>query len=401
MNKEAYSSYRWAILMVSWVCMFILSFGWYVMPSLSFLLPEIYEISVPQYNLAITFPFLIAGILCIPGGMLADTLGIRKTVTISMIFGALGFIGRAYLTGGFPVLLLSMSGVGIAMGLMFPNIPKMVSAWFPPKQAGFASGIFTTGMFVGIASGMATALYLPEWGITTIILGILVFISSGAFFLIVRDAPPGEELPSPNLLDGLKAGIRSRTIWAAALASFAGFGGMVCFINTYPTAVTSVYELTPEMGSLLGSLITYLGIPGSLILPLLTEKIQRRSLLIIIGLTTGFGIIIPWLLASTGTFWLWIGVIVAGLGGGGLPPLILEIPVLLPSIEGNPIGKEHVGGASALITSLMQFGGFFCLPFIVEPIIISSGYTLGYTVSAILFGSLAGFALMFNYPKDM
>lgn len=398
---EDYPSYRWAILAVSWICMFILSFGWYLMPSLSFRLPDLYGITKAQYNLTLTFPFLIAGILCIPGGMLADTLGIRKSVTISMIFGALGFFGRGNLAGGFPFLLFSMAGVGIAMGLMFPNIPKMVSAWFPPKQAGFASGIFTTGMFVGIASGMATATYFPDWVITTIILGILVLISSIVFYAIARDAPSSKEIPSPNLLDGLRAGLKSRTVWAAAIAAFAAFGGMVCFINTYPVAVASEFKLSPEIGGILGALITYLGIPGSLGLPLLTKKIGRKTLLIAVGLITGIGIIIPWLLAVTNPIWLVVGVIIAGLGGGGLPPLVLEIPVLLPSIEGDPVQEEHVGGASALITSLLQFGGFFCLPFIVQPIISVAGYTMGYTVAAILFGSLAGFALLFNYPKDM
>ncbi|MBD3214029.1 MAG: MFS transporter [Candidatus Lokiarchaeota archaeon] len=400
MNSGESNSYRWVVLGISWLCIFTLSIGWYSMPTLQSSLMILYNINITQFNLAFTLPFLIAGILSIPGGILADSWGVRKTVSLAMVFGGIGFLGRALL-GNYVVLLVSMASVGTAWGLLFPNAPKMISAWFPPEETALSSGIFTTGMFIGLSIGMAASPYFPEWIITTSIMGIMVLILCGIFFILAKDAPPGKELKSIKLIEGVQTAIKSKTIWLAGFGGFLAFGGMVSFMSTLPLASNIVYGLPEAQGGFLAALVNLLGVVGALSLPALTKKIGRKKLLVIIGLSTASGIFFSWFLAPLTLLALWIGVIIAGIGGGALPAILLEIPVLMSSVNSDPIREEHVGGGAALVNVLLQIGGFAILPFIITPLINTYSYMLGYTFAAIFFGSISIFALKFEYPKDM
>ena len=45
---------------------------------------------------------------------------------------------------------------GLGFGIMFPNLAKLVSVWFPQKEIGLATGVYMTGMSIGMSLGLAT-----------------------------------------------------------------------------------------------------------------------------------------------------------------------------------------------------------------------------------------------------
>ena len=364
------------------------------MPTLEYQIIEDYNITTSQYSRALTLPFLVAGILSIGGGMLADRLGLRKAASLGIIISGIGILVRSS-TASYHILLIAMFLIGTGMGLIMPNLPKLVSIWFPPGETGLATGIYNTGLMGGISTGLVIAPLLPDWSQGNLMLGGLVIILGILFFLIVRDSPPGKEIMRTPLLEGIQTAARSKNSWFAAMAVFFGLSGMVSIQSSLPAALNTVYGIEMEAGGQVASLITYAGVFGSLTLPALAErsgKLKKNLILLILGFP--IFMYFTWLTGGQSMIILWVGTIIAGYIAGGSLPIFMSVPVYLPDIESDPVQAQHVGGASGMLSSLMNMGGFIGLPFIVTPIIINAGYNAGLLVACLLFATqaiMAGF----------
>ncbi|GAG96392.1 unnamed protein product, partial [marine sediment metagenome] len=77
--------------------------------------------------------------LGIPGGFLADRIGVRKAAGIGIIIIAVGTILRGTATSASSLLAFTFI-YGIGIGLSFPNLPKLISGWVPREKAGIATG---------------------------------------------------------------------------------------------------------------------------------------------------------------------------------------------------------------------------------------------------------------------
>lgn len=381
--SEMPSAKRWVVLGIAWASFFGIAMSWYTMPTLQPLLLETYGISPQEFRLALTVPFLVAGILSIPGGIIADRFGIKRAASIGIAVAGLGFLLRS--TGGrFLRLMTAMVVVGIGMGLIMPNLPKLVNIWFPPGETGLATGIYNTGLMAGISTGLILAPFLPSWSNGNLIFGGMILSLAALFYLLVDDAPAGKTLPSTNLLDGLSHAIRSKNIWLAAVGLFAGLTGMVAIQGEFPTALNEVYGIHQATGGQIASLITYGSVVGSLSIPAIADKLDRRKAALVIA-AVGFGVVeFPvWLTGNTTI--LFVGTAFAGYLAGGALPILMEVPAWLPRVENDPVEEQHVGGASGLMTSLMNIGGFVGLPLIIGPTIGAYGYTVGFALAMVIF----------------
>lgn len=388
---------RWAILGLAWAVFFAVAMAWYIMPTLQPQILELYGITGSQFQLALTLPFGVAALLCIPGGMFADRLGLRRAASLGMAISGIGFLLRSQ-TGGFGVLLGSMLMVGVGLGMVMPNLPKLVSVWFPPDETGLATGIYNTGLMGGISTGMVLAPFLPGWEMGNLLLGGIVLFFTAAFFAVVRDAPPGKELPPTPLVEGLQRAVKSKNAWVASFAVFAGLAGMVAIQGELPVALFETYDIPPATGGQIASLITYGGIVGSLTIPTIATKLDRRKT-ILVSVAVGFGVVEFPVWLSGNTTLLFLGTAFAGFLAGGALPIIMEVPTWLPRVESDPVEAQHVGGASGLMTAMMNLGGFIGLPFIIGPIINSQGYTIGFLVAMIIFSFQGILGIFFTLPE--
>lgn len=399
-SKSDYPPYRWLILAIAWLSFFGLAMAWYIMPTLEYQIIEDYSITTAQYSRALTMPFLIAGILSIGGGMLADRLGLRRAASLGILIAGCGFLLRSS-TASYQILLMAMFLVGTGLGLVMPNLPKLVSIWFPPEETGLATGIYNTGLMGGISTGLVIAPVLPGWSTGNLILGSIVIVLGILFFIIVRDSPPGKEITKIPLLEGIQTASKSKNSWFTAMAVFFGLAGMVSIQSSLPAALNSVYDIPMETGGRVASMITYAGVLGSLTLPTLAErsgKLKKNLILLILGFP--IFMYLTWLIGGQISFILWGGTILAGYIAGGSLPIFMSVPVYLPDIKSDPVQPQHVGGASGMLSSLMNLGGFIGFPFIVTPIIISAGYSTGLLVACILFATQAVFAGLIDLPGN-
>jgi len=93
----------------------------------------------------------------VPGGILADYFGPRRTLGWAMLFWALftfltGAIGKLVVRAGVSALtgLIALRFLlGISQEPMYPASTRSITNWFPPHQRARANALCITGISVG------------------------------------------------------------------------------------------------------------------------------------------------------------------------------------------------------------------------------------------------------------
>jgi nitrate/nitrite transporter NarK len=379
-EAERYPKYRWVILGIAWLTVVCLFWSWFLIPPLASRLTADLGLSHLQYTLIFTAPVMMAIWCAITAGAAADRFGIRRVVAIVAFLGGAGGLARAF-APNFEVMFIMTCLVGIAAYGSMSNLPKLVAIWFPPKQAGFAAGIYSMSIGLGLTLGLFTAPLFPDWQTAFTVVGIITLVAALLWVLLARNAPKGVEIKMPPMISGIKSGLRSRNILLVCAVYFLFMGTFTAFSGNFPEALELIHNISPATAGTITALFTGGGIVGNLLVPTLSDRLGLRKPFIY-----GSVIIIPvclfaaWQLApSVAT---WILVFLGGLGVGTFPPVILTLPLELPEI-----GQEHVGGTTGLMLTAHAMGGVI-IPLLVISPILSSGtsgaYTTGFLVMAIL-----------------
>jgi ACS family hexuronate transporter-like MFS transporter len=93
----------------------------------------------------------------LPGGRLADRLGVRPSLLGGLALGAAGLFAGAC-SPSFPGFLLGLFVAGIGWSVVNPALGKGIMDVFPAHERGVAMGIKQMGLTLG---GVASALVLP------------------------------------------------------------------------------------------------------------------------------------------------------------------------------------------------------------------------------------------------
>ncbi len=125
----------------------------------------------------------------LPGGFLINRFGPRLTYGVSLaVWSIITMVqGLARSAGAFIGL---RTGLGIAEAPAFPVNSRVVAAWFPPRERGFAIGVYTAGGFGGLAFlTPVLAFILTTWGWPAmfVICGAIGVIYAGFWLLTYRD----------------------------------------------------------------------------------------------------------------------------------------------------------------------------------------------------------------------
>jgi sugar phosphate permease len=376
-----YPSFRWVVLAVAWLAM--VGVGWIVFltPALAYdLVPDL-GLTPAQLTLIFTAPFLMGVFITIPGGSLGDRYGIRAVVGAALALAGLSTIARAWVSsyGG----MLVLAGVfGIGLGAATPNLPKLVSVWFPQREAGLASGIWMTGLMVGIGVGLLTGTYFDGWRSAFLYPGIVLTALSLLWFLFGRSAPQGTpRVQTTSFAASIKVGLRSKNVWLTSLSAFLLNGAYLGLSGSLPEALTSIHGITPKEAGAITSLLTFAGIPGAVLLPMISDKMGIRIPFLCAGVIVGAAcFFFAWLLAPGAATY-----VLAAFGGFvyfGVTPLLMT-----SLIAYREIGQENVGGAAGVAMAANNAGGFLIPLLAITPVMAArtaSAYNSGFMTSALL-----------------
>ncbi|MEW6079630.1 MAG: MFS transporter [Thermodesulfobacteriota bacterium] len=249
--------------------------------------------------------FYCYGVMQLPAGLLADSIGPRKTVTMFLLIAAAGSV----LFGMAPTIGTAFAGrvmVGFGVSMVFIPTMKILSQWYRRNEfasmAGLYNGIGGLGVLAGtwLLGVMATKI---GWRLSFEAIGICTLVIVLVAWLIVRDRPadmgwpaieeterldasPQPARPIP-LLAGMRLVLSEKRFWPVAIwfffdcGLFFGFGGL--WGGPY---LMHVYGMTrAEAGAIL-SMIAWGMIIGSPLMGYVSDRLlrSRKKPFIICGL---------------------------------------------------------------------------------------------------------------------
>jgi OPA family glycerol-3-phosphate transporter-like MFS transporter len=139
-------------------------------------------------------------------GHIADRAGGRRLVAL----GALASCALNWVTsagGGFWTLAIPWGLNGYAQSLGFAPASRLIAAWWPPRERGFAFGVFNFAAGFSSVVTFATAALVLEWLAWRWVLRLpvlLLLLGAAVIWLFTRDAP--EELGLPGRSEDREGG---------------------------------------------------------------------------------------------------------------------------------------------------------------------------------------------------
>jgi CP family cyanate transporter-like MFS transporter len=254
-------------------------------------------------------------------------LGLERTVLVAAIVGAVMLALRAAAVDAW-TLLAATAGVFAAVGVANVLIPTVVKKYFP-ERIGLMTTVYSTTMAVAtftpplVAVPLAAAVgwrgSFVTWAVVAVIAvipWIALSLRSHASHASHADAV---EEPRASVLSRI---VRVPQTWALV----ATFGvnssvayGMFAWLPLLLTEVAGVDAA--EAGSLL-ALFSFMGLPVSLLVPLLVVRLGRTGPFYAVAVTCGLAGVVGLLVAPAAATVLWVVLI-------GIPPLLFPLALVL------------------------------------------------------------------------
>jgi len=316
--------------------------------------------------------FYSYAVIQIPAGLLSDSWGPRKTVSIFLVIGGAGSI----LFGAAKALdeaLIGRAMVGLGAGMIFAPTMKIVSEWFRPQEFSRMNALLLTTGALGALSAATPMAWLSTrlgWRAAFELIGAATLLLALAIAAVVRNRPGDLGWPSPAEIDrtgssrppveqsiplyeGARRVVAEKYFWPVALWStctigmFFAFGGL--WAGPY---LTHVYGTTKaETGRILDMLSVGI-IVGSLSISYLSESIvhSRKKVLRV----TSFFLLLEI---------LFLALFPQGLPTSALYPVMLAFAIcsLAPAVLGVTSIKElfppQIVGTSVGMVNMFPFLG--------------------------------------------
>jgi len=339
-----------------------LMFSWFSLPAY---LPAIIE----DVGLSGTQAGILAGavpLTYVPfalfSGLAVDRVGPGRSLAVALCCIGVAQIARSA-APGFVGLFGTTIILGVGATLVTFGLPKLVSVLFPPEATGFPSSIY----LVGASSGTAAA-----FGIGRPVLGPVLggwrplFFWTGTVTLgyalvwlaVIRFSRLGtggetetDGTESAPMLGDLQTVLLHRELRLVVVLGIT----YLLIIHGLQGWLPTILETRGLSASRAGQTTTMLvgaNVLGILTVPGLADRFDaRRTAVMAASAVAGLGV--AGIIGGGLTPLVAVGIVSAGLGVGGLSPMVRAIP---PSLEG--IGTRLTGTAVGLVFAVGEIGGF-------------------------------------------
>lgn len=386
-TKPAPPPYRWALLAIVWLALFIGSYAQAQFPPLAYKIIPALGLTPSQFASVYTAPMLPAVFLGIIAGNLADRFGVKRIASLGLALATIGIFARAAAKSFWQMFpLMALSGCGSAF--LSPNLAKLLGAWFPPEELTKAMGIATSSLWLAVGLATATTAMFPTISSAFITAGVGSVIILVLWLVFAKERSAGTpETPSMPVLQYLKVAARSRNVWLLGIGMLPLMGGMTAFGTFFPEVLRSVKGFDPVAAGALASMGTVGSVVGTLVGPLIADRIGYYKPFLFVGSTIAALITLcVWYVPSASLLSLLL--ILSGASGGATGPIMGSYPMLLPEI-----GFTYAGSAGGIIMTMQLMGSVFVAPYVITPL-VGTNYFLLFVVSAAC-SMFAAFIILF------
>lgn len=318
----------------------------------------------------------LAGIfIALPGGLIVDRFGVKRTMFFVGIFAGLFGALRGF-SMNFVSMAVTMYLFGLMAATMPSIIPKVTAIWFKGKELGMSNGLLNIVWALGSMSAtLFSATYfsplLGGWrgvtfayGAPCVLLG-LIWIITGKD-KPVEAGPDNVSNDTQPLLNSLKHVIKVREVWVLGLIIFTYWGSSMGFVGYLPTYLEVIGWTTSQAG-LAVTVIAGVALLGTFPVVMLSDRLGSRK-----GVLFGSFIIMALTVFALPFFkglFIWILIILTGFTRTGVAALF-NVMV----IETKEIGSEYSGTAIGLVSAIGMFGAFIAPPLGNSFEVFHSGY---------------------------
>jgi sugar phosphate permease len=304
----------------------------------------------------------LAGVFVgLPGGLLADRFGVKRTlVVICILCGVFGALRG--LSDNFASMAATMFLFGLVVAMVPSIVPKVTAVWFSGRYLGLTNALlnvawsigamtgtmFSATVFSPLIGGWRNVLFL--YGAPAVIIGILWFATG-------RE-PDESELPTTvsevSFRQALSRVVRIKEVWMIGLITLTYWGSNMGLIGYLPLYLRSI-GWTPTSADSAITVLSGVGSAGVLLLVFLSDRLGTRKgvlLLSIIVMSISLGLL-PLVEGSS----VWVLIIIGGFVRSGGTALFY---ILIFEIKG--VGSTYGGTAIGLANTIGMFGAFLAPP---------------------------------------
>lgn len=363
--------YRWLIF---WVLAIGYLFVYFHRVSSAVVAPELvkaFGISGAVLGILASAYFYPYACMQLPVGLLADSLGPRKTVTTFLLIACLGAILFG-LSPNITVAIFARVLVGLGVAALFVPTMKILAEWFRVKEFATMTGILMAVGGIGWLSAATPLALLTTWlgwRMAFVLIGVITLVIAVLTWAFVRNRP--EEMGWPRitetteaaqagvgLLEGIGIVLSRRHFWPLAFWFFFSYGTVIGFGGLWGGPyLMEIYGLSkPQAGNVL-MMIAVGMIIGSPLLGWLSDKVFSARKPVMVG----------------GAFIYFLSWLPLALKPGGLSVALLYLLSFLIGVFGSAIvivaftaNKElfpkEIAGTSTGLVNIFPFAGGAVFP---------------------------------------
>ncbi|MGI6349574.1 MAG: MFS transporter [Eubacteriaceae bacterium] len=291
-EKNRAYTYRWIVFGVLLLTYFFVFFHRLSPAVVKVNLEEAFGMTAMQYSNLTAVYFYPYAIMQIPSGILADTLGARKTGVIGCLTMAVGSILFG-IAPGFSMLMFGRMLVGLGASVIFLSILKIQSLWFAESEFGTLTGMTTFAGNLGgaVAQGpLALMVGLLTWRMSFIAIGIFSAFLAVLIFVLVRNKPEDKgfapivavrketQQKQAGIWQTLKEIVLCRHMWPIIIINFLAMGVNFTITAWALPYLTDVYGLSVSKAGAITFFYPLGAAVGCIVTGAITDKIKMRKL---------------------------------------------------------------------------------------------------------------------------
>lgn len=357
------SAYRWLMLLLVSLPNFGTNYAQFQLSAFAAEFMADLGLSATQFSSVTLSYSVVAGIIGVCGGTLADRLGVRRVVVTLAFVSAAASLLRL-LTASYALFFVLSLLVGAVLGSVHATSGKIINAWFPERQASLAFSLYCAIGAGGIALAQLTSGIYSGYRQALFVSGLVLLLTAVLWLIFGRNAPKGVVLPpSQPVLKYISRVVKLRNVWIIAFAS-AMFCALLFSVSALlPQVLASSRGIETARANSISSMLNVTAIVGSVFIPGIQTRLGKfRPLLIGLMLAAAVSLVPMWF-APTGM--LLPLVCLLGLFVSVGCAFFMAILAGLPEV-----GSEYLGSATGIVC-LMQYavGGFAIPTFVVTPLV--------------------------------
>lgn len=283
--------YRWIMLSIYMFIVAVNQLLWITFAPITTEATGYYGVSDIQIGMLSMCFMIVYIIVSIPASWVIDTYGIRIGVGIGAVLTGVFAMIRGLAATNYNLLLISQIGIAIGQPFLINAITKLAARWFPIDERATASGLATLAMYIGVLLGMiVTPLLTKSYGITGMlyIYGEISIIAALIFIIFSKERPrtaPCHAYQEERSLvfDGLINTLHNKDFYWLLAIFFVGLGVFNC-VTTWIEDILKPRGFSAAQAGITGGLMIMGGILGALVIPMLSDRLRKRKLFIIIAL---------------------------------------------------------------------------------------------------------------------